>query len=68
MITVDTVGIIISIFGLLGLVIVFLGFVSTRPTRREMKEEIKQSVDQLLAELQYIRARIDELSPRKRKV
>lgn len=44
MMTLDAVGFIIAIVGLLGGFIVFLKYVSERPTRDEMKQEIRDSV------------------------
>ena len=61
MITMDSVSVIIAVFGLLGGMIAFVSFISQRPTRREMYDAIEKSVEPIAEDMKYVRSRIDEL-------
>ncbi len=61
MITMDTMAVVIGVFGLLGGMIAFVSFVSQRPTRKEMNDAIEKSVEPIADDTKYLRRRIDEL-------
>ncbi|MFZ4620972.1 MAG: hypothetical protein ACOYNS_10455 [Bacteroidota bacterium] len=61
MITMDAIAVVIAVFGLLGGLIAFISFVSQRPTRKEVDDAIKKSVEPISDDLKYLRDRIDEI-------
>lgn len=61
MITMDSVAIVIAVFGLLGGLVAFISFVSQRPTRTEMNTAIDKTVVPIADDMKYVRKRIDEL-------
>jgi len=61
MITMDSVAVIIAVFGLLGGLIAFVSFVSQRPTREEVNATIDKTVTPIAEDMKYVRSRIDEL-------
>lgn len=55
----------VAVIGLLNIALALIKYISERPTRGEMNEAIKKSIEPLIDDLKYIRHRVDELMKKK---
>lgn len=57
----------VAVIGLLNIALALIKYISERPTRGEMNEAIKKSIEPLVDDLKYIRHRVDEFDEKKGK-
>jgi hypothetical protein len=65
--TLDPLALACCILGILGGLVAFVAFISSRPSRDEVAASIRSAVEPLKGDIKYIRDRIDAVTAKKGK-